>query len=62
MKRKAILSLTALLLVSSMVPFPAAGQNVLRDVGEKEDAPVEPRPKKSPPRTQRWASPGGEKP
>jgi hypothetical protein len=43
MKRKAILALTAFLLVSSMVPIPAAGQNVLREVGEKEDAPVEPR-------------------
>jgi hypothetical protein len=26
-----------------MVPIPAAAQNVLREVGEKEDAPVEPR-------------------
>ena len=26
-----------------MYPSPAAGQNVLRDVGEREDEPVEPR-------------------
>jgi hypothetical protein len=43
MRRNPALLSAALLLLFTVMTLPAAGQNVLRDVGEREDAPVEPR-------------------